>query len=56
MKKLKFKILYFIITKALFLLLYPYDVTDNENEKKQTKKVINNWYTIMCENIESNIY
>lgn len=56
MIKLKYKILNFIITKALFLLLYPYDETDNESEKQQTKKVINNWFTIMCENIESNIY
>ena len=53
---LKYKILHFIITKLLFLLLYPYDITDDENEKKQTKKVINNWFTIMCNNIESNIY
>ena len=56
MKNLYYKVLQFIITKALFLLLYPYDITDNEKEKKQTKKVINNWYTIMCENIENNIY
>ena len=56
MKKLKFKILYFIITKALFLLLYPYDITDTESEKQKTKKVISNWFTIMCENIENNIY
>ena len=54
--KLKYKILYFIITKLLFLLFYPYDITDNEKEKKQTKKVINNWYTIICETIEKEIY
>ena len=53
---LKYKILHFIITKLLFLLLYPYDITDTESEKKQTKKVINNWFNIMCENIENNIY
>ena len=53
---LKYKILNFIIKKSLFLLLYPYDATDNENEKQKTKKVINNWFTIMCNNIESNIY
>ena len=53
---LKYKILHFIITKLLFLLLYPYDITNNEKEKKQTKKVINNWFSIMCENIENNIY
>ena len=56
MIKLKYKILQFIITKALFLLLYPYDITDTESEKQQTKKVINNWYTIICENIENHIY
>ena len=53
---LKYKILHFIITKLLFLLLYPYDITDNEKEKKQTKKVINNWFTIICESIEKEIY
>lgn len=53
---LKYKILHFIITKALYLLLYPYDITDNEDEKQKTKQVINNWYTMMCNNIESNIY
>lgn len=53
---LKYKILHFIITKALFLLLYPYNKMDNESEKQNTKKVINNWFTIMCNNIESNIY
>lgn len=53
---LKYKILHFIITKLLFLLLYPYDITDNKSEKQKTKKVINNWFTIMCNNIENNIY
>lgn len=53
---LKYKILQFIITKALFLLFYPYDITDNESEKQKTKEVINNWFTIMCNNIENNIY
>ena len=53
---LKYKILHFIITKLLFLLFYSYYITDNESEKQKTKKVISNWYTIMCENIESNIY
>lgn len=53
---LKYKILHFIITKALYLLLYPYDITDNESEKQKTKRVIDNWYTIMCTNIESKIY
>lgn len=54
--KLKYKILHFIITKLLFLLLYPYDITDTESEKQKTKKVINNWFDIMCESIESKIY
>lgn len=54
--KLKYKILHFIITKALFLLLYPYDITDTKSEKQKTKKVINNWFTIMCETIEKEIY
>lgn len=54
--KLKYKILYFIITKLLFLLFYPYDITDTKEEREKTKKVINNWFTIMCENIENNIY
>lgn len=53
---LKFKILCFIITKALYLLLYPYDIMDDENEKEKTKEIINSWYTMMCNNIESNIY
>lgn len=53
---LKFHILHFIITRTLYLLLYPYDITDNEDEKQKTKQVINNWYTMMCNNIESNIY
>ena len=52
----KFKILCFIITKALYLLLYPYDITDNENEKEKTKEIINSWYNIICYNIESKIY
>lgn len=56
MIKLKYKILHFIITKALFLMFYPYDTTDTESEKQKTKKVINNWYTIMCENIEHHVY
>ena len=54
--KFKYKILHFIITKLLFLLLYPYDITDTESEKQKTKKVIKNWFTIMCNSIESNIY
>lgn len=53
---LKYKILHFIITKLLYLLLYPYDITNTESEKQKTKKVINNWFTIMCTNIESKIY
>lgn len=53
---LKYKILHFIITKLLFLLLYPYNITDSESEKQKTKKVINSWFDIMCNNIESNIY
>ena len=53
---LKYKILHFIITKLLFLLLYPYYISDNKIENQKTKKVINNWFTIMCNNIESNIY
>ena len=53
---LKYKILHFIITKLLFLLLYPYDITDTESEKQKTKKVINNWFTIMCLEIEKEIY
>lgn len=53
---LKYKILNFIIKKALYLLLYPYDKTDNESEKQNTKKVIDNYFSIMCNNIESNIY
>ena len=56
MIKLKYKILQFIITKLLFLLLYPYNITDTESEKQKTKKVINNWFTIICENIENEIY
>lgn len=56
MIKLKYRILQFIITKLLFLLLYPYDITDNKSEREKTKKVINNWFSIMCETIESNIY
>lgn len=53
---LKFHILHFIITRTLYLLFYPYDITDNEDEKQKTKQVINNWYPMMCNNIESNIY
>lgn len=53
---LKYKILHFIITKALFLLLYPYNITDTKEEKEKTKKVINNWFSIMCETIEKEIY
>ena len=54
--KLKYKILHFIITKLLFLLLYPYNITDNKSEREKTKKVLQNWFTIICENIENNIY
>ena len=54
--KLKYKILHFIITKLLFLLFYPYDITDTKEEREKTKKVINNWYTIICESIEKEIY
>lgn len=53
---LKYKILHFIITKLLFLLLYPYDITDNKSEREKTKKVIKNWYTIICESIEREVY
>ena len=53
---LKYKILNFIIKKALYLLLYPYDETNTESEKQKTKEVINNYFTIMCHNIESKIY
>lgn len=56
MIKLKYKILQYIITKLLFLLLYPYDITDTESEKQKTKKVIHNWFTIICESIEKEIY
>lgn len=56
MIKLKYKILHFIITKLLFLLLYPYDITDTESEKQKTKKVINNWFEIICLKIENEIY
>ena len=53
---LKYKILHFIITKLLFLLLYPYDITDNKSEREKTKKVLQNWFDIMCDNIEKSIY
>ena len=53
---LKYKILNFIIKKALYLLLYPYDETNTESEKQKTKRVIDNYFTIMCNNIESKIY
>ena len=53
---LKYKILHLIITRLLFLLLYPYDITDTKEEREKTKKVINNWFTIMCNNIEKEIY
>ena len=56
MIKLKYKELQFIITKLLFLLLYPYDITDTKEEREKTKKVINNWFTIMCLEIEKEIY
>ena len=56
MIKLKYKLLQFIITKTLFLLMYPYDITDTESEKQKTKKVLQNWYTIICESIEKDIY
>lgn len=53
---LKYKILNFIIKKALYLLFYPYDATNTKSEKQKTKEVINNYFTIMCNNIESKIY
>lgn len=56
MKNLYYKVLQFVITKTLFLLFYPYDITDTESEKQKTKKVLNNWYTIICESIEKEIY
>lgn len=54
--KLKYKILHFIITKLLFLLLYPYDITDNKSEREKTKKVLQNWFSIICLEIENKIY
>ena len=63
MKKLKSKIRRFqflilnkIIIKLLLLMFYPYEIDDTPEAKKLTKKVIYNYFDIMCDEIEDKIY
>lgn len=56
LRRLQFLILNKIIIKLLFLMFYPYEIDDTPEERELTKKVIYNYFEIMCDEIEDRIY
>lgn len=38
------------------LMFYPYEIDDTPEERELTKKVIYNYFEIMCDEIEDKIY
>jgi hypothetical protein len=55
-RRLQFLILNKIIIKLLLLMFYPYEIDDTPKERELTKKVIYNYFEIMCDEIEDKIY
>lgn len=56
LRRFQFLILNKIIIKLLFLMFYPYEIDDTLEERELTKKVIYNYFEIMCDEIEDKIY
>lgn len=56
LKRFKFLILNKIIIHLLLWVLYPYSKEDTPEEKELTKKVIHNYFNVMCDEIEYIIY
>lgn len=56
LRRFQFLILNKIIIKLLFLMFYPYEIDDTPKERELTKKVIYNYFEIMCDEIEDKIY
>lgn len=55
-RRCQFLILNKIIIKLLMLMFYPYEIDDTPQERELTKKVIYNYFEIMCDEIEDKIY
>lgn len=55
-RRLQFLILNKIIIKLLLWMFYPYEIDDTPEAKELTKKVIYNYFDIMCDEIEDKIY
>lgn len=55
-RRLQFLILNKLIIKLLMLMFYPYEIDDTLEERELTKKVIYNYFEIMCDEIEDKIY
>ena len=55
-RRLQFLILNKLIIKLLMLMFYPYEIDDTPEERELTKKVIYNYFEIMCDEIEDKIY
>lgn len=55
-RRLQFLILNKLIIKLLLLMFYPYEIDDTPKERELTKKVIYNYFEIMCDEIEDKIY
>lgn len=55
-RRYQFLILNKIIIKLLMLMFYPYEIDDTPQERELTKKVIYNYFEIMCDEIEDKIY
>lgn len=56
LRRIQFLILNKIIIKLLLLMFYPYEIDDTPEAKELTKKVIYNYFDIMCDEIEDKIY
>lgn len=56
MRTLKYKVLNFIIIKALNALFVPYDKDNTKAQKETTKRICKNYFTILSLHIEDGIY
>lgn len=56
LRRCQFLILNKIIIKLLLWMFYPYEIDDTPEAKELTKKVIYNYFDIMCDEIEDKIY
>lgn len=56
LRRCRFLILNKIIIKLLMCMFYPYEIDDTLKERELTKKVIHNYFEIMCDEIEDTIY